>query len=157
MPRSHHVIIDGFNVIFGDETLRTCFQQSQEDAKGQLLKLAQCLHDEEGSQVTVVFDGQGNRLQVEHPVRGDSFTVVHSTSQLSADGVIERMLSRARHADRLIVVSDDRMIRDAALACGAEFKGVDAFLDWVQGIGRKAQKHKLTLQRANRLDNRLPL
>lgn len=158
MEAELHVIIDGFNVIFGDDSLRTQHRKSPEDAKALLVKLAEQLHDHEGHQVSVVFDGQGRQIQIEHPNRNDRFSVIHSTSAMSADGVIERMISRSKQRDRLMVISNDRMIRDAALGNGVEFKGVEGFMDWVSGLQTRVTK---TQQRRagnpHTLDNRLPL
>lgn len=131
-----HVIIDGFNVVFGDRNLGDLFRLSPDAAKAELIKLAQATHDGDGSLVTVVFDGKGKRLQVEHPFRDEQFTVVHAPSHISADGVIERMLSRARFPDRMTVVSNDHMIRDAAIASGA---GVQSVTSWMEQTSKSAR------------------
>ena len=158
MDGVYHVIIDGFNVIFGDDELRDQHQKSPEDAKALLIKMAEQIHDHEGHQVSLVFDGQGRQIQIEYPLRNDRFSVIHSPSSMSADGVIERMLSRSRQADRLIVISNDRMIRDAALGCGVEYKGVNAFIDWVGGTKKRAQARSQTKSgKTPALENRLPL
>jgi len=157
MPgRLQHLIIDGFNVIFGDPLLRESFSVSQEQAKEMLIRLTRELHDQEGMHVTVVFDGKGDRLQVEHPLRSDTFTVIHSPSQLSADGVIERMLARSRYPDRITVVSNDHMIRDAAIANGASFQAAEAFMNWMGGLrSKKPETQKAKDKTSNTLQNRL--
>lgn len=154
-----HVIVDGYNVVFGDDGLKKLFRQSQEEAKQALISLAQSIHDVDGHQVSVVFDGQGTSIGVELPLREDSFTVIHSTSQLSADGVIERMLLRSKQPQRLIVVTNDRLIQSATLACEAEPMRVERFLDWVTVCERKGRIQVIQRKKAADQDwgNHLPL
>lgn len=158
METELHVIIDGFNVIFGDELLRNEHRKSPEDAKALLVKLAEQLHDNEGHQVSLVFDGQGRQIQIDYPCRNERFSVIHSPSAMSADGVIERMISRSKQPDRLMVISNDRMIRDAALGNGVEFKGVEGFMDWVGGMQKRASKtQQRNTVKSQAFHNRLPL
>jgi predicted RNA-binding protein with PIN domain len=154
-----HVIIDGFNVIFGDRRLHKEFRTSQDGAKKSLVEMAQAVHDIDGCQVSVIFDGQGNSISVENPLRGTSFSVIHSSSNVSADGVIERMLARSRLANRLIVVTDDGLIQDATRVCGAEAMRVESFLDWVRTCARKslANASRRQLSSDREWGNRLPL
>ena len=154
-----HVIIDGFNIIFGDKRLRKQFRSSQDLAKKTLVDMAQVIHDTDGQQVSVVFDGKGDEITFEYPVRDSSFTVIHSSSSVSADGVIERMLARSKSTDRIIVISNDNLVQNAARACGAEPMRAEGFFDWIKSCEKRSQID-LTRRQSNtdmEWNNRLPL
>ena len=154
-----HVIIDGFNIIFGDKRLRKQFRSSQDLAKKTLVDMAQVIHDTDGRQVSVVFDGRGDEITFEYPVRNSSFTVIHSSSSVSADGVIERMLARSQRTDRIIVISNDNLVQNATRACGGESMRAEGFFDWVKSC-EKRSRIDLTCRQLNteiEWNNRLPL
>lgn len=158
MDSQRHVIIDGFNVIFGDKSLHKQFRVSQDSARKTMVEMAQTIHDVDGHQVSVVFDGQGNSIDVEYPLKGTSFAVIHSSSNMSADGVIERMLARSRNSHHIIVVTDDRLIQDATRACDAEAMRVEVFVDWVSACERKNRTNVARRKRTSDKEwsNRLP-
>ena len=156
---NRHVIIDGFNVIFGDSHLNRQFHASQDAAKASLIEMARQVYDTEHLQMSVVFDGKGDAISMEHPSRDTSFTIIHSSSSVSADGVIERMLARSKQTRDITVVTNDGLIQNATRACGAEPMRVDDFTSWVKACERKACSGLNRRQQHTREEwsNRLPL
>ncbi len=129
-----HLLVDGYNMIHRIGSLSRIFAEGPEAACEALVRMARTIHDEEGIRVTVVFDGREKRLQVVEPVEPcgrPTFAVVYAPRQLTADGLIEQLLARAKNPDGVTVASRDNMIREAAAARGAFFIDGDAFEEWV--------------------------
>jgi len=126
-----HLLVDGYNMIHRIGSLSRIFAEGPEAACEALIRMARAIHDEEGIRVTVVFDGREKRLQVVEPCGRPTFAVVYAPRQLTADGVIEQLLARAKNPDGVTVASRDNMIREAAAARGAFFIDGDAFEEWV--------------------------
>ncbi|MCG8527912.1 MAG: NYN domain-containing protein [Opitutales bacterium] len=154
-----HLIIDGFNVIFAVPKLVSLFRKSESSAKFELEKLVQLIHDVDLWMVTLVYDGKGSKLDIQHPFAQQTFTVVHCPSDRSADAVIERMITKSHHPDRITVVTNDHLIRDAAHASGAVYQSVEALLDWSESCSKK--NASLNRTRKSSIDqdwgNRIPL
>jgi predicted RNA-binding protein with PIN domain len=160
MSPGSHVLIDGYNVIFcSGECARGAPSVEVDQAKTQMIRSAGELCDRENLQVTLVFDGKGRINEIEHPLRDEFFTVVHSSSQGSADAVLERMLSKSRKPDQMLLVSDDRLIQSAALAVGATTMSVSAFVDWLDGTRKSGdyRKPKKSNQSGDQGFNTIPL
>lgn len=136
---NRHLIVDGYNMIHRIGALERIFQESPEAACGNLISMCRTIHDEEGIRTTVVFDGRDKQTQIQYPCGRDSFTVVYAPCQLTADGVIERMLARAKRPDAITVASRDNMIREATAARGAFFLDGDALEDWVARCERRTR------------------
>ena len=156
---SRHVILDGFNIIFGDHQLNRQFRTSQDGAKATLVEMARQVYDTEHLQMSIVFDGKGDAISIEHPSRDTTFSIIYSSSSVSADGVIERMLARSKRTHDITVVSNDGLVQNAARASGAETMRVDDFTGWVKGCERKSRVG-LSRRQSSAQDewsNRLPL
>lgn len=106
-------------MIHAIDPLDRLLKDSPEAACEALIQMARSIHDEDGIQVSLVFDGREKQLQIEHPCKRATFSVLYSPRQLSADGVIEQMLARSKKPDEITVASRDNMIREAAAARGA--------------------------------------
>tara|TARA_R100000027_G_scaffold1897_1_gene2073 strand:- start:1480 stop:2004 length:525 start_codon:yes stop_codon:yes gene_type:complete len=138
MERSdQHLLIDGYNMIHGISHLRSILRESAEAACDALVQMARTIHDEDGARVTIVFDGREKKLQVEHPCRRGTFSVLYAPRQLSADGVIEQMLERSPDPSKVTVASRDNMIREAAAARGSFSVDEADFEDWVGRCERR--------------------
>lgn len=135
-----HLLIDGYNVIHEVESLARILSLSPEAACEALIERARTIHDEEGIRVTVVFDGKEERLQLDRPCGRTSFSVIYSPRGLSADGVIEQLLTKAASPEDVTVATRDRMIREVAAARGAFSIDGQGFEDWVDRCGQRTQR-----------------
>ena len=134
-----HLIVDGYNMIHRIGSLERIFRESPEAACESLVKMCRTIHDEDGIRTTVVFDGREKQTQIQYPCGRNSFAVVYAPRQLTADGVIERMLTRAKKPDRITVASRDNMIREATAARGAFCLDGDGLEDWVARCERRTR------------------
>lgn len=104
-----------------------------------LVARVRVLHDVQNWAVTVVFDGNRERLSVEHPLEETTFTVVYAAREQTADAVIERLLERAPNPAEWALASDDRALVHHAISRGAEvFSGEETarWIDRVEGVMR---------------------
>ncbi len=134
-----HLIVDGYNMIHRIAALERIFRESAEAACESLVAMCRSIHDEDGIRTTVVFDGREKQTQIQYPCGRDSFAVVYAPRQLTADGVIERMLARAKKPDRITIASRDNMIREATAARGAFSIDGDGLEDWVARCERRTR------------------
>ena len=119
-----HYIIDGYNLI-----KHRCFAPSS-NIHDPRFALIQFLRKEKpyGSsknKVTIVFDGYSGDLSL----RGLEFEVIFSCES-SADERIKEIVEAASTPKNLIVVSDDRQIRDFVKLCGVVSTGIEEFLSF---------------------------
>src|SRR5690554_4947143 len=95
-PGQAHLLIDGYNVIHSWPDLKRLMKDSPDAACNQLFERVRVIHDQDGCRVSVVFDGNRNAIEVEHPTGQDALSRIYAPADLSADGVIEQIVSNAR-------------------------------------------------------------
>ena len=121
-------VIDAFNLIHSVDGL----SESANPRAGLIALLkAQRPEGSPANRVVIVFDG--------YPAEGvdheRSYEVTFSKNR-TADDAIREYLERAPHPRQVVVVSNDRAVRDAARACGARPMKNEEFLQ----RGRKSAK-----------------
>ncbi len=119
---SLHFIIDGYNLIKHRSFSPAANIHDPRFALIQFLRNNKPCGSPK-NKVTIVFDGYSQ----DSSLRGLEFEVIFSC-QDSADQRIKKIVERARLPKSLVVVSDDRQIRDFARLCGAACLGVEEFL-----------------------------
>lgn len=128
-----YLLIDAYNVIHATDCLREAMRGHLDAARDQLAETVRSIHDAEGIRVALVLDSQNSRLEVEHPYKVKTFEYVYAPVDVSADGVIERIVARAGEPREVTVVSNDRMVRESARANGAMALRPDELFEWAQG------------------------
>ena len=128
----HYLLIDAYNVICATDSLREVMQGNLDAARDQLAEAVRSIHDAEGVHVALVLDSRQDGLQVEHPYKVKTFEYVYAPADVSADGVIERMLARIPNPGDTSVVSNDRMVRESARANGAIALRPEELLEWAR-------------------------
>jgi predicted RNA-binding protein with PIN domain len=114
-----HLIVDGNNAIHAIPDLLVILSSDRQAAREALLSLLQPIHDVEGCRLTVVFDGREGIGSIQKRGNNARFCVVYSSSEQSADGVIEQMLLAAKSPDVITVATNDNLIRSCAYEVGA--------------------------------------
>jgi len=129
MPSLYY--IDGFNVLHKSRRLRHLIDGDNETAREGLIDKVAHLCSTSQCRAVIVFDGRGKHQPetVEHYRGVANLEVRYAPHSSSADAVIERAVYR--HANRLdvVVVSNDRGLRDICSGMGALVMGSDAFLE----------------------------
>ncbi|WPJ95333.1 NYN domain-containing protein [Coraliomargarita algicola] len=125
-----YLFIDAYNVICATDSLRQTMQVNLDAARDQLADLVRSIHDAEGVRVALVLDSRNDKLEIEHPYKKKTFEYVYAPAAVSADGVIERMVARVKHAADATVVSNDRMVRESVRAHGAIALRPEELFEW---------------------------
>jgi predicted RNA-binding protein with PIN domain len=120
---SLHYIIDGYNLIKHRSFNPPAGIHDSRFALIQFLRINKPCGSPK-HKVTVVFDGYSNDLSLS----GLEFEVIFSCED-SADERIKKIVEKERLPKSLIVVSDDRQIRDFARLCGVISLGIEDFLN----------------------------
>lgn len=136
MDYSRHLLIDAYNVIHQWPELRRALRRGSAEAREALAAAVQVLHDHERIRVTLVFDGQGEEIQVERPGELLTFSYLYSSSSLSADDVIERMVGGAPDPKIYLVVTSDLAERHTVEALGGRALSPADLQAWVAAAER---------------------
>jgi predicted RNA-binding protein with PIN domain len=127
MARLYYV--DGYNILHASSALRPVARRDFERAREMLIDKVALLCINTGKRVIVVFDGRGHRAeQVAHgrPVPG--LEVVYASGNQTADAYIERQVYLFPDKFDVVVVSNDRGMRDLCRGMGALVMEADNFL-----------------------------
>jgi len=122
-------VIDGYNLLHAMGRLgRPVGPHGLAKARAALLGLVTSVHDDP---VTIVFDARGapagvDAEEVHGPVR------VEFATREEADDRIEYLIADDSAPKRLVVVSDDRRLRQAARRRGCPAWSCDDYLAWVE-------------------------
>ena len=114
-----HLIVDGNNALHAIPEFAREMKLDRSRARESLLHFLEPLQSMGGSLLSVVFDGKGGPQSVSTHRGIEGYTVIYSSSVEGADGVIERMLMRAKQPERIVVVTNDVLIRNCAYAHGS--------------------------------------
>lgn len=132
MEVARHLLVDGSNILHAWPELSSLFKRDRDAARAQLVQQLAVIHDVESVQLTIVFDGRGEKLVIEHPSQESSLAVIYTSSSQTADDVIEQMAAKAVATSRCIVATDDQAERQTVRAAGAEVVSSNDLLAWAK-------------------------
>lgn len=138
-------MVDGNNAMHAIPTLARELEIDRNQARDSLLRLLEPLATGDHCVLTVVFDGRGGRSSLSKHANMKNYTVIHSSSSQGADGVIERMLMASKSPERIVVATNDGLIRNCAYECGAAAMRIE---DLVSQLDQKID------QNTNKVRNR---
>ena len=138
-----HLIVDGNNALHAIPEFASVLANDRQTARQLLLQLLHPIHDSEGCRITVVFDGRKGIGSIRKYGADDSFSIVYSSSEQSADGAIERMLLASKFPEAITVATSDNLIRNCAFEVGASAIRAEDLPRWVD---RAISNHQQILQ-----------
>ena len=112
------VLVDGYNLIRNDPTLKAIEARSLEAGRGALLSRLQSTFSLQANEIVVVFDGASAPLPYPASERYGQIRVIFSRQGETADAVIMRMAAAVPAGRQMLLLSDDREIRTAVQAQG---------------------------------------
>ena len=130
------VIVDGYNVIFAWDELKTIAGDSLDAARTRLGEILVNYRGFTGSDVVLVFDGYAVKGNPGEKVELPGVRVVYTKENESADIYIEKLLHDIGRNDAVRVVTSDNLIRLSALGSGILRTSAREFgneMDWVMG------------------------
>jgi len=139
-------LVDGYNVLHKCGWLKSLLRQDLETAREALIDKVAHYCVQTGARVTIVFDGRGPQLpeHVAHNRGVPSLAVIYSPAKLTADAVIERMVYESPQKMSVIVVTNDRGVRDLCRGMGSLVMDAQNFLNSIRDCSRDTSE---TLQR----------
>jgi len=142
MKKLTHLLIDGYNVIHACQPFQSVLKKNLDAACKLLIEHIVPLHSNEKLRTTIVFDGKGLDIQIEHPTNDPSFSVLFTPSGTTADTLIEQLVFNSQHKNPFIVVSADNALIQTVSSMGAHALTPSDFKDWLER-SNKAQSSKI--------------
>lgn len=134
-----HILVDGYNVTHASRGADYDWTHlSLEQQRNALITFLASRRPRRRDQVTVVFDGSSGIRPRDKAPHG--LEVVFSEAGVTADEVICEMIGNAPNPRALLVVSDDRQIRNAAVKAGAKPLSSRTFLHETHKAAEKQKK-----------------
>lgn len=163
MAWEQYLLIDAYNVICATPELSDAMKHNLDSARDKLAERVVSIHDAEGLRVALVLDSRNDRLEVEHPFGKKTFEFLYAPAQMTADGVIERILRRARKPSDVTVVSNDNMVREAVRSSEGIALRPEELFEWADACEqrllldarRRASENAKTFQNGINIDLKL--
>ncbi|HEU5077950.1 MAG TPA: NYN domain-containing protein [Opitutaceae bacterium] len=143
-----HLLIDGSNLLHAWPELKALEKRDADTARRKLSDTVRVIHDFEGVQVTVVFDGRGEEAVMEQPSGHPTFVHIFTPSHLTADDVIEHFVGQISEPGTCWVATDDRAERQTVEALGAVSISTKELAAWVARTESRQQAKVSGLNRA---------
>jgi len=141
-----HLLVDGYNIIHAWPEIKRMFDYGGDSACRYLVGQLQVIHDIEGVQVTIVFDGNGAELSVECPSGVPTFAVLYTQSGACADSVIEQLALKTQKDIELTLATQDTLLGHTVRSCGGFVIDLKALQSWIARC-QERQSQKLNSYR----------
>ncbi len=152
-------LVDGYNVLHKCGWLKSLLGHDLETAREALIDKVAHYCAQTGARVTIVFDGQGQQIaeNVAHNRSVGSLQIIYSPAKKTADTIIERMVYEAPRKMEVVVVTNDRGVRDLCRGMGSLVMDAGNFLQSIRESSRDtSEKLRRTRQPApHHLEDRL--
>ncbi|MDP0501640.1 MAG: NYN domain-containing protein [Verrucomicrobiota bacterium JB022] len=144
-----HLLIDGYNLIHAWPELRQVLDVvGPEAAVQRLVDQVRVLHDGDQLRTSVVLDGKGSRVSIEHPGKQETFAVIYTPSGLTADAFIEQFAERVSDPENVIVATRDNALALTVFSYGGRHWDPDKLADRL-AAAEKRQAARLAQHRAH--------
>jgi len=147
-----HLLVDAANVLHAWPESRALLKRDRNAARSQLVRRLGAVHDAESVRVTLVVDGRGREIVIEHPSQLATFAVVYTPSSLTADDVIEQMVGRSADPSLCEVATGDQAERNTIEATGATWVPTADLLARVERAEQRVSSKVSGLNRSNDRD-----
>lgn len=129
MPSTYYV--DGYNVLHKSAELRPLARQDLESARDGLVDKIAVFCALSANKVFLVFDGRGQERHArpEKVAGAPGLSMVYTASGITADAYIEREVYKCTSRLSVVVVSNDRGLRDLCRNMGSLTMEADHFLE----------------------------
>jgi len=139
------VIVDGYSLLHRAEEYLGGPAGSLEAARWRVLRVVEDVAAAWGQRTTIVFDGRG--AAESRALESEIVEIVYSPGHLTADTVIERLVHRHAHPERILVVSSDRAELETISAEGAHGISCGHYLEQCDEIRKRVRARSRTARR----------
>ena len=159
MATPRYLFIDAYNVIHAVADLRRALNKDLDSARNLLAEKVVSIHDTEGVHTILVLDSHRKSLEVEHPFGKKSFEFVYAPARLTADGVIEQLLTRVKDPSNVTVASNDAMVRECTRVNRAISITSQELFEWASVCDQRLLRDVEQRRQANKIEwrNRMDL
>ena len=105
------MIVDGYNVVFAWDELKTLAEQNIDSAKDRLIQILSNYRGIIDKNILLVFDGYKRKGNSGSTVVQENITVVHTKEDVTADQYIEKFSHENRNKYSITVATSDGMIQ----------------------------------------------
>ena len=120
------LIIDGYNLLHQDDELQRMISSDLTAARHRLVRLVENTAHRMAPQTTIVFDGRESGT--DETFASPHLEVFFAPSNLSADTVIERLVSKYEQPEKILVVTSDHAEHATVSSAGAHVMSSQEFL-----------------------------
>lgn len=121
------IIIDGYNALHTQNQLKSLFNSNPEKARYEFIKLIERYLLTLTCKTTVIFDGI--KKGIDPILSTKTIEVIYSPSNLSADGLIERLVHNYCSPQEVCVVTSDRLEQLNVASSGAFIQSSKDFMN----------------------------
>ena len=139
-PKQERLIVDGYNVIFAWDELKTLARDDLDLARQQLIHLLSNYSGFTRSELVLVFDGYRVRGNRGERFDDGSIHVVYTKEDETADAYIERLANEIGKNESVRVVTSDSLIRLSALRSGVLRTSAAEFRSEVARVGEQIER-----------------
>ena len=131
------VIIDGYNLIYSDEGLKSTSIFSLEKARDELMDLLSSYVSYTKTELVLVFDAHLVKDGAGSEFIRDGYRVVFTKADQTADTYIEKMMHELGPDYSIRMVTNDRLLQFSAVHSGISRMTTKEFLDELTRVGNE--------------------
>lgn len=123
------ILIDGYNLLYAWKHVAADKERYSEAARDRLIEILRKYADTSLAPITLIFDGHSQECLRKQQIHLDpNFEIIYTSSNQSADQLIERAAFLYSKYGQVLAVTNDIAIRDTVIACGGTICSCDNFL-----------------------------
>ena len=120
------LIIDGYNLLHQDQECAALLRQDISTARQRLVRKIEKTALRMAPQTTIVFDGR--EAGVDPALTTTHLEIYFSPANLSADSIIERLVTRYARPEKILVITSDHAEHTTVSSAGAQVHSSQEFL-----------------------------
>lgn len=148
------LIIDGYNLLHQVDELSELIRTDIMAARHRLVRMIENTALRMASQTTIVFDGR--EAGSDPSLTAKHLEVYFSPGNMSADTIIERLVSRFEHPEKILVVTSDHAEHATVSSAGAQVMSSQEFIARSKQETRKPQGKRTPPGKEPRLGDIFP-
>ena len=137
--KMEHFLIDGYNLIYSNESLKNLLKNYPVEARERLVQMVSDFIGRKKINATIIFDGAEEVLKKHKP--REHIRVIYSYMH-SADTEIKNLIDASKNKKKLMIVSSDNEIQNYAKVCGAKFMRSQEFIAILKSKRTETEFHK---------------
>ncbi len=131
------LIVDGYNVIYAWEELKSVADYSLEKAREELMDIMSNYHAFTKTDVLLVFDAYLVKDGAGSEIRHDGYRIVYTKQDQTADAYIEQVMHNLGPDYSIRVVTGDRLLQFSAVSYGISRMTAKEFWDEITQVGNE--------------------